>query len=553
MSHSTAKVPGNSGLSQLLLPLRTVSAITLVSRILGLLRDISTAAIFGMGNVMDAFALAFRIPNLSRRLLGEGALSAAFLPVFIDRRQHQGTQASWHLASAVLSLLTLLLCGLVILGITLCGLLYQLQANDPHLRFLLTLTSLLLPFMLFICLSAQIAAMLNALGHFALPAMSPVLINVGWLITLWGIAPLISTSLKTQCMVISCGIVLSASIQLGLQTLFLWKYGFRFQSPWRADCQALTTIFNSLAPMLLGLSIVQINGFLDSLIAWLLAQPEGQPLHFHVLGYAIAYPMIPGSVSSLYFAERVYQFPVGVFGVAVGTVIYPLLSRHASEKNTTAFVEDLIAGLRLVVIIGIPASAGLVVLAKPISALLFQHGQFSGQDTIRAAFTLQAYAVGISAYCCMPVLVRAFYATGNHNTPVRIGLAVVILNLFLNLLLVWPMGEAGLALGTALTATLQAMLLLLCLVRSEKKAPWRSLGDSAIRAVFATAIMTVVIFLADWLCQSSTLLHFRLLQVLLPLTVGMGSYFLIGHFLGFNEFFAPFFQYRQHKNRPDTR
>ncbi|MEE2738159.1 MAG: murein biosynthesis integral membrane protein MurJ [Planctomycetota bacterium] len=552
MSHSTAKVPGNSGLSRLLLPLRTVSTITLVSRVLGLLRDISTAAIFGMGNVMDAFALAFRIPNLSRRLLGEGALSAAFLPVFIDRRQHHGTEASWHLASAVLSLLTLLLCGLVILGLTLCGLLYQLNVNDPHLSFLVTLTSLLLPFMIFICLSAQIAAMLNALGHFALPALSPVLINVGWLITLWGIAPWISTSLKTQCMVMSCGIVFSAFIQLGFQTLFLWRYGFRFQSPWRADRLALTTIFNSLVPMLLGLSIVQINGFLDSLIAWLLAQPEGQPLQFHVLGYAIAYPMLPGSVSCLYFAERVYQFPVGVFGVAVGTVIYPLLSRHASERNTTALVEDLIAGLRLVLIIGIPASAGLVVLAKPIAALLFQHGQFSVQDTIRAAFTLQAYAVGISAYCCMPVLVRAFYATGNHSTPVQIGLAVVLLNLVLNLLLVWPMGEAGLALGTALTATLQAILLGICLVRSKKNAPWKSLGNSTIRAIFATVIMTVVIFLTDWLCQSSAVLQFRLIQVLLPLTAGMGSYFLIGHFLGFNEVFAPFFQYRQHKTRPDT-
>jgi len=241
----------------------------------------------------------------------------------------------------------------------------------------------------------------------------------------------------------------------------------------------------------LGLSITQINTVLDRFIAWSLTQPvEGTPIF--ALPWGLKYPLLPGAVSALYFGERVYQFPLGVFGVALGTVLFPLLSRHAARGEFDRVREDLSLGLRLVIAIGFPASAGLAIVAEPLTRLLFQHGQFTAGDTERTAGILLAYGTGVWAYCGIPVLYRAYYAVGERRIPVILGLSAVALDLTLNLSLVWPLAERGLAASTAISASIQVVCLAWLIQKRVGRLDWLQLATTGAKALLATAVMSAV-------------------------------------------------------------
>jgi putative peptidoglycan lipid II flippase len=474
--------------------LRIVALATLASRVLGMFREIASARLFGVGPVWDAFSFAFLIPNLARRLFGEGALSAAFLPVFarqLEADPDGDPQSAWQLASAVFSLLAVVLTGIVLAGeVLLWGLSWAL-AGHAETRLLLGLTAVMLPYSLLICLAAQVTAVLHALGNFRWPALVPVVLNVCWIASIWLVDPLFEPDRVAQIYALAACIVAAGVLQLALQWPSLRKLGFRFDRRWHAVRPAVGQIARAMLPVTLGLSITQINTVLDRLIAWTLMAPA-QGAWALPLPFGLAYPLQPGAVSALYFGERVYQFPLGVFGVALGTVLFPLLSRHAARGELDKVRDDLSLGLRLVIAIGLPASAGLVLIAEPLTRLVYQHGDFTALDTARVAPVLVAYGAGVWAYCAIPILYRGFYAVGERTIPVQVGLIAVALDLALNSTLIWPWGERGLAASTAISAAVQVALLAWMIQRRVGRLDGRRLCATGGKALFATLAMGAV-------------------------------------------------------------
>lgn len=468
----------------------------LASRVLGLLRDVATAGLLGLagGGVMDAFALAWRLPNLARRLFGEGALSASFLPV-LSAQLETDRQRAWQLASVVLTLLAVLMAGLVLLSEILLALAWWVWGGTREVDLLLSLSALMLPYMLFVCVAAQLTAILHALGRFAIPALAPVLLNLVWLAAAVLIAPWVAADRAACAQMLAGAIVAAGVLQVAVQLPALRREGFRYQYEWRASREAVGRIARAMLPMVAGLAATQLNTLADSLIAWGLAAAPSGAQRIAWLPGAPAYPLRQGAAAAVYFGERFYQFPLGVVGLAVAAAVFPLLSHHAARGDRRRLAHDLSLGLRLVVSLGVPAGAGLAVLARPLVRLLLEHGQFSAAETERAARMIACYAAGVAAYCALPVLVRGLYALGRHATAARVAGGMVGLNLSLNLALIWtPLGEAGLAVATAVCAVVHVLALLAIFARQGVRLDWPRLGLTLLRALLATALMV----LAAW-------------------------------------------------------
>jgi putative peptidoglycan lipid II flippase len=466
---------------------------TLASRVLGLVRDMATAALLGLsaGGAMDAFVVAFRIPNLFRRLFGEGALAASYLPM-LSARLVGDRNSAWQLASVMLFWLAVLLTALVLAGEALLALLWHFYGGSPDATLLLGLTATMLPYVIFICLAAQLTATLHAIARFSAAALAPALLNVCWLIAAWMIAPRFAPDQRAQAYVLSAAVVVAGIVQWGVLIAVLLHSGFRFRYDWAASRDAVWRIARATLPMALGLAITQINTLLDSLIAWGLAgNVAGETIGWW--GGAIEYPLTRGAAAAIYYGERFYQFPVGVLGLGVATVIFPLLSRHAARGDHGAISGDLTLGLRLVLYFALPATAGLVLLAEPIARLMLERGEFTAADSRRAAGVIACYGAGAWAYCGLPVVIRGFYAIGDRITPVCVGALLVAVNLGLNLALIWPFAEAGLALSTAISAALQLCLLLALFSRGGVRLDWTRLLRTAFRGVAATALMAVAV------------------------------------------------------------
>ncbi len=514
----------SSGTGSVFSGLRIVSLCTLFSRVLGLVRDVGMAVLFGNGALMDAFTVAFRIPNLARRFFGEGALTAAFLPVFVREMEHNGRDAAWKLGSAVLMLLGVSLCVIVLLAeLSLLGI--SAWGNlSSEAAILIRLTAILLPYLILICLAAQISAMLHALGHFTWPALVPVLLNVIWIAGIWWIAPQFESPLE-QITAVSICILIAGVFQMLAPWPTLGRLGFRYDPHWREAKPKVKEILTGMIPILLGLSITQLNALADGLIAWGFSAPEA------ATDLELAeYPMESGTASALYLGQRMYQFPLGVFGVALGTVMFPLLSRHAQRGDFDSLRRDFLLGLQLVVCIGLPASAGLVLLSEPMTELLFRHGAFDDHDAMQTTIMIRTYGIAVWAYSALLIVHRGFYAVGDKTTPLRVGLLAVLCNLILSFSLMWSMGGQGLALATAISAMLQIGLVTWAFQKQVGKLEWQKLASTIFRAATATAFMS-------YACWGSLqfLDHFglssRLLNVALPLAVSLLVYFLAAKLL----------------------
>ncbi len=468
-----------------------MSSMTVLSRILGLVRDIAMARLFGLSPVMDAFTIAFRIPNLSRKLFGEGALATSFIPIFARELVSKDRTTAWRLASAVLSWLTIFLSVAVVLGEL--GLLAWAHwgAVSHETLVLIELTAIMLPYLILICLASQVGAVLNSLGHFRWPATVPVVLNLVWLIGAWWITPWFADT-TTKAQVLAVCILVSGVLQVLVQWPALRGVGFRFHGDWRSVGPQVREILAAMLPVVLGLSITQINTFFDSVIAWSFSHPVGDPTAVMPLPGSPHYPLAAGAVSALYYGERMYQFPLGVFGVALGTAIFPMLARHAARGEMEALKQDLSLGLRLVLVIGLPASAALMWLAHPVARCLFERGEFTPAATLRTAQIIAAYGSGVWAYCGILILQRGCYAMGDRLTPLRLGMISVVVNVALNLTLIWFFAECGLAMSTACCAMLQVAGLLWAIQRRLGPLDWGRLGSCAARTLLATAVMSAV-------------------------------------------------------------
>nr|VFK48826.1 MAG: putative peptidoglycan lipid II flippase [Candidatus Kentron sp. TC]VFK52377.1 MAG: putative peptidoglycan lipid II flippase [Candidatus Kentron sp. TC]VFK64907.1 MAG: putative peptidoglycan lipid II flippase [Candidatus Kentron sp. TC] len=455
----------------------TVSANTLISRVLGLIRDIVIASFFGAKEEADAFFVAFRIPNLLRRLFAEGAFSPAFVPVLSEYK----SQRSHAEVRALISHVTGTLGGIVFL-ITLAGILaapvlvilfapgFFLHYAD---KYALTIQMLMItfPYLFFISLTAAAGGILNTYGRFGVPAFTPVLLNI----SLIAAAIWLSPYLSEPVVALAWGVFIAGIAQLLFQLPFLYRLRLLSWPRLRGTHEGVRRIIGLLLPALFGVSVSQINLLVDTLLASFL---------------------VTGSVSWLYYSDRLVEFPLGVFGIALATVILPNLSRRHAEGSTARFSGTLDWALRFTLLIGLPAATGLAILAEPMLATLFQYGELGAYDIEMAGRSLMAYAFGLMGFVYIKVLAPGFYARQNTRTPVRIGVIAMLANMPLNLILVFPLAHAGLALATALSAFLNAGLLYLALRREGVYHPECGWGKFAVRVLAANLIMMgVLLFL----------------------------------------------------------
>ncbi len=494
-----------------------------VSRILGMVRDIATAALLGMsgGGVMDAFVVAFRVPNLFRRLFGEGALAASYLPVLAAELERDRAQA-WRLASTAMVWLAAVLAGLVLAAELVCGLAWLVWGDLPGVGLAAGLSAVLLPYVLLVSLAAQVAATLHCLSEFALAAAVPAVLNLVWIAAAWVVAPWFAAK-ESQAYVLAFAVLGAGVLQLAVPWPALQKHGFRFAWDVPASRAALGRVARTMVPMAFGLAITQINTVVDSLIVWAFSAPPGSPPGAWP-DHGIAHPVQAGAAAAIYFAERVYEFPLGIVGVAVATAIFPRLSRHAARGERTRLGADLTLGLRLVMLWGVPASVGLALLAEPLARLLFEHGEFTPADTLRAGRVIAMLAAGVWASCAVPVLVRGYYALGDSTTPARLGAAAIGLNALLALGLVWPWAESGVAAATTVAAVAQAIALAALFSRRLAPLAWKALGATAARAGAASAVMGAVGFLMVRAVVPAGGLVGRLVAVFVPLAACLAVY-----------------------------
>ncbi|MEK6239409.1 MAG: murein biosynthesis integral membrane protein MurJ, partial [Planctomycetales bacterium] len=505
--------------SQFLQAFRLTSLGTLASRVLGMLRDVVTGALLGLdqGGVMDAFSLAFRIPDFFRRLFGEGTLAAGYLPI-LTARLEEDRDAAWKLVSALFADLAVGLSALVVVGWAICWALLQWD-DSPQAELLLGLTAGLLPYVVLVCLAAQVAATLHALGRFAAPALAPACLNVCWLIAACWAAPAVSENKATQAGVLVVAVLLGGLCQLGIQVPVLFACGFRLDWDWAKSRDDARRVLLATGPAALGLAVTQINTLADSLMAWALSAPSLGSSGIAWLG-GVEAPLREGAAAAVYFSERLFQFPVGVLGVAVGAAVFPLLSRHAARGDAVKLGADLTLGLRMVLVAGIPAAAGLVALAHPISETIFQHGEFTAEAAARTSRMIACYGCGVWAYCAAPVLVRGFYAMGDFTTPLRIGATIVVLNVFLNCVLARPFAEQGLAASTMIAASLQVVALAALLSRKKAALEWGRLYQVAWKSTLAAAVMAAALCVAlSWFPPGGSFPQ-RLSRLLIPMTLG---------------------------------
>lgn len=483
-------------LQQMLAGLRITSLGILTSRVLGMLREVAMAALLGMsgGGVMDAFVVAFRLPNLFRRLFGEGALAISYLPVF-SATLEQDRASAWRLASVMLAWLSAVLTLLVVLCEAICwGLLWQ-SDGDASRGLVLGLSAVMLPYLAFICLAAQVSATLHALGEFTAPALAPAFLNVAWLAAVLWIAPWWTSDKATQAYIIAATITVGGAVQLAVQLPALRRLGMRWDYDVPAIRDRLWEVVRGMTPIMLGLTATQFNTFINTMVAWGLTSDGPAPQAIGWLGGQVNYPLQPGAAAAIYYGERLYQLPQGMIGVAVATVIFPLLSRHAARGHVARLGRDLTLAMRLVIYAAMPACVGLYLLAEPITRLLFEHGEFTADDSRRTAQMIALFGTGVWAFCAQPVIARGYYAVGDRMTPLRIGLWGLALNFLLNVTLVWPLAEAGLAVSNVASAAFQTVALMLLFSRRAHSLQWRALA----RTTWQTAVASAAMFAAGML------------------------------------------------------
>jgi putative peptidoglycan lipid II flippase len=472
---------------------------------------------------MDAFVIAFRVPNLLRRIFGEGALAASFLPVFTQKRA-QSPRGAWQLLSVLFTWLAIVLATIVVLGELACAWWWTFRGDDPSTAQLVGLLAAMLSYLLFICLAAQAAAALQAMFEFRVPAVAPLLLNLVWLAAAWWVAPRYEPDKLAQAYVLAVAILVSGVLQLAVQWAALKRLGFRFDYDWRVSRDAFWLVVRTTAPVALGLAVTQLNTLFDSLIAWVLSAPSETALPIWWLGDRVNYPMQTGAAAAIYYGERFYQLPVGLLGVAIATVIYPLLSKHAARNATRELTAELSLGLRLVTFTALPAGVGMMLVAEPATRVLFERGAFTAHDAQRAAAMIACYASGVWAYCAIPVLVRGFYAVGHAATPAKLGLVAVGVNLALNLTLIWPLAERGLAVSTAVAAAAQMALLAATFSRAVHPLPWRVLGGTLAKCGVATLVMGAAVWAVRYLIPADGDRASLTVQLIAAIGAGAGAY-----------------------------
>ncbi|GHU32392.1 putative lipid II flippase MurJ [Betaproteobacteria bacterium] len=502
----------------LLKVLATVSSMTFLSRILGFVRDFVIARIFGAGLMTDAFFVAFKLPNLLRRLFAEGAFSQAFVPILGEYKNRLGDGEAKRLVDHVASLLLLILLVVTLLGMVGAPLLVYISApgftNEPD-KFALTveLTRITFPYILFMSLVALAGGVLNTWNRFAVPAFTPVLLNLSFIAMALFAAPWFTRPV----LALGWAVFLGGALQLAFQIPGLKRIGMlpRFSPDWRDA--GVRRVLKLMAPAVLGVSVSQVSLLINTIFASFL---------------------VTGSVSWLYYADRLMEFPSGMLGAALGTILLPSLAKYHAGEKFDEYSRLLDWGLRLTLLLAAPAALALAIIAVPLIATLFHHGAFTANDVFMTRDALCAYSVGLLGLILVKVLAPGFYARQNVRTPVKIGVLTLCVTQALNLTLIGPFRHAGLALSISLAACLNAGLLYHILRRQGIYTPQPGWGSFFIKLAAALAVMGVALWFASgnsgnpgqWLEWS---IETRLWRLALLVGCGTGVYFATLWLLGF--------------------
>ncbi|MGE4658072.1 MAG: murein biosynthesis integral membrane protein MurJ [Gammaproteobacteria bacterium] len=498
-----------------------VGSMTLLSRITGLARDIGFSHWFGAGVIMDAFLVAFKIPNLLRRFFAEGAFSPAFVPVISEYSATHSLDETRELVNRVSGTLALVLFMITALGVISAPILIMVFAPgflDDGVRYDLARDMLrfTFPYLFFISLTALCGGVLHSYKKFAVPAFTPVLLNL----VLIGFAGWVAPKMGRPAMGLAIGVFVAGAVQLAFQVPFLVRLKLLPRPRWGWAHEGVRRILKLMAPVIFGSSVAQINILFDTLIASFLAA---------------------GSISWLYYSDRLMEFPLGVFGIALATVILPNLSQQHARASREAFSNTLDWALRLALVVGLPAALGLIVLAEPLLATIFFSGVFTEQDVVMASASLVAYAFGLVAFILVKVLSSSFFARQDTRTPVRIAVMAFALNIFLSVLLVVTMvrsgffaPHAGLAAATTLSAFFNAGLLLRALRVGGIYLLRPGWGLLFARVIISCILMTAcLLWLREHAGDWTGLSVFARVQALaVCVLTGMTVYFLVCYLMG---------------------
>lgn len=458
-----------------------IGVATMTSRILGLVREQVMAFLFGAGSATDAFNVAFRIPNLVRDLFAEGAMSAAFVPTFTARLTREGKTEAWRLGCQVITALVIVTGLLVVAGMVAAEPIVRLFARrfaevPGKIELTVQLTRIMLPFLTLVALAAALMGMLNALRHFFIPALSPAMFNVGWIACALVLVPLMPRFGMEPVVALAVGVIVGGAGQVALQWPPLRGEGFRYRPMLDLSDPALREVLRLMGPGVIGLAAVEVNLVVNTV----LATGEGE-----------------GAVSYLSYAFRLMYLPIGLFGVSVAVAALPEISRHAARDDLAGMRETVSKGLRLMLMLTVPATLGLIVLAAPIIALLFEYGRFDKTATTATAAALAFYAPGLLGYSAVKIAVPSFYALRDSRTPVLVSVLSVATNLVLNVSLVRVLSYRGLALGTGLAAIVNASVLLWLLRGRLGGIEGRRLAIASAKILLASIVMAAAAYVVQ--------------------------------------------------------
>ncbi len=492
-----------------------IGIFTLLSRIFGFIRDMVVAWFFGAGMLTDAFFVAFRIPNLLRRLLAEGSLSMAFVPVFTEYLTQKGKTEAFTMARSVLRVLSVVLVLISVIGIIAAPEIVRIMApgfDGEKYQLTVTLTRIMFPYIFFVCLVALCMGILNVLGHFAAPALAPVFLNLAII----GAALFISPFLKHPVTGLAIGVLIGGILQLGLQVPFLIKKGLFFWEKAPFFHPGVKRIIILMGPAVLGAAVQQINLFIGTLLASLL--PDG-------------------SISYLYYADRLVEFPLGILAISLSVAVLPTFSRQASGKNLSEWKKTFTYAMNLTFFITLPALVGLMILSQPIIKLLLQHGEFNPRATVLTAQALVYYSTGLWAFSAVRILLSAFYSLQDTTTPFKVATISVITNILLSIALMGPLLHCGLALATALASMVNVVLLTYCLRKKIGAIGGKKIVESVAKSMICSIAMGIGLFCLTCLLPISDNTSFLKMVwiVTLDIAAGISIYGLIAYIIGCRE------------------
>ncbi|MFJ5363782.1 murein biosynthesis integral membrane protein MurJ [Pectobacterium punjabense] len=499
----------------LLKSLAAVSSMTMLSRVLGFVRDAIVARIFGAGMATDAFFVAFKLPNLLRRIFAEGAFSQAFVPILAEYKSQQGDEATRTFLAYVSGMLTLILALVTVVGMVAAPWVIMVTAPGfaatPE-RFELTsnLLRVTFPYILLISLTSMVGSVLNTWNRFSVPAFAPTLLNVSMI----GFSLFAAPYFNPPVMALAWAVLVGGLLQLGYQLPHLKKIGMLVLPRLKWRDPSVWRVMKLMGPAVLGVSVSQISLIINTIFASFLSE---------------------GAVSWMYYADRLMEFPSGVLGVALGTILLPSLAKSFASGNHDDYSRLMDWGLRLCFLLALPSAVALGILAKPLTVSLFQYGKFSAFDALMTQRALVAYSIGLMGLIVVKVLVPGFYSRQDIKTPVKIAIVTLILTQVMNLIFIGPLQHAGLALSIGLASCLNAGLLYWQLRKQDIFRPLPGWGGFLVRLLVAVIVMSVVLLGMLWWMPAwdDGNMTIRILRLLLVVVAGAGSYFATLALLGF--------------------